>query len=282
MIPVRLIPFLLTPIVAQGYEEKPSFVDKPAAISEQQKNQGMDIDKLVDSIRSYLKLPELTLKEKKAVDEAEEFLLKYTNGKLNYGTIPRLIEGLELDPTVVSTVNKEGRRRGLISGMSLRRYPNNLFPGNKHRIQNEIRKKAVVEIEKGLEELGVDPKTISKTDNSPNHCYVTRAKLERFRDNMHIIRDIPTRLPPSKQVIFPEGFSVEDVRFIRSRTIGIPPNGVVVNGKNRPENISVTFTLPENAQDNTFLGMPVVDDLFEGIDTGASTCLRFISKVSNF
>ncbi len=226
---VRSTPFLLTPLFIFGQAKNlnsEEVKNKPSQNTSQ-------ASKLLDFSKDFFKLPKLTQEENKILDEMEDFLTKYTgNGKFNYGTIPRMIEGLKHD---YEAVHQEALSmpRGLIRGMPRRaamRYPDNRSGRVYGKIQGEIANQAYAGITHELSVFRVDPSTANEPDNAPITRFVNKRDLDRFTWNSYRLDDMSKKLlPENKKVIFPGGFSIEAAQFIRSRKIGIPPGGEIVD-----------------------------------------------------
>ena len=191
----------------------------------------LTLDSIFNSTKNLLqlpKLPELKEKEKKALNEIEDFLIKHTgNEKLSYGTIDRLITGLLHD---YKAVNNEGMYLRGFKGIAARRYPNNIFNFAHRKVKNEIVRRAYSELVDELNKLGIDPNTANLSDSAEITYLVTKEELEQLKQNSFILRKMSKRyLPPNKKIIFEEGISIEDIRFIKSRKLGIPPGGKIVD-----------------------------------------------------
>lgn len=242
---LRVLPFLLTPLFVEGgnvgikelkaEEQKP----RPLQKSEPPKTKGLQLDGLLKGVQSIFKLPELKEEEKKALNEMEDFLTKHTeNGKFNYGTINRVITGLQHD---YRAINAEGRRMRGFARIAARRYPNNLLRKAYYGVQQEVARRAYVEIERDLIYFGVDPSTANVPDNAPITRLVTRAEVERFRDNSYLIDAMSKRfLPPNKKIVFKDGITLEAIRFIKSRTLGLPPGAEIVDDLPKTPSIANT------------------------------------------
>lgn len=221
---VRYTPFLLTPLFVVGQAKNlnsQEVKDKPS-------QNAPKIKSLLDLSKGFFKLPKLTQEENKTLDEMEEFLIKYTgNGKFNYGSMPRMLEGLKYD---YKAVHEEAQSmRGLRRKAALR-YPNNLLGFVHRKVQREIGAKAYTEMTLELQFFRVDPNTASEVDNAPIKHFVTKDELDKFTRNSYLLDDMSKKyLPSSKKVIFPDGITIRAIQFIRSREIGIPPGGKIVD-----------------------------------------------------
>ena len=225
---LRTVPFLFAPIFAQAALNSSLDANPPKALSSEEPKK----DNLFTNVGNIFKLSALTPAENKALDELEDFLTKYTgNGKLNHGTINRLIEGLKHD---YETINEEAQKirgiKGMIGRKVARRYPNNIFQRNRFRIENEIVNKAYSEFFEKLSLNGTDPDTANNPDNSPIDNFVTKPVLEKLESNKSVLEEMEKRyLPPNKKIIFRDGISIEAIRFIRSRSFGLPPGAKLVD-----------------------------------------------------
>lgn len=232
---VRSTPLLLVPLFMLGQaksvdSEEPQNKPLPNA---QQASKPLDLPKGFFKLPD-LKLPKLTQEENRILDEMEDFLRRYTgNGKFNYGSIPRMIEGLKHD---YKAVHEEAQSMSGLRRRAALRYPNNRFGRVYGKIQGEIASRAYTEITHELRTFKVDPNTANKPDNAPITNFVTKGALDRFTWNSYRLDDMSKKyLPADQKVIFPDGISIEAIRFIRSREIGkelgIPPGGKIVARK---------------------------------------------------
>lgn len=219
---LRVIPFVLIPFVS-GCEQKSQLSQRPPAVRPLIQDQNLI---LADSF----KIPDLTPEESKALNEAEDFLKKYTgNGKFNYGTIPRLIEGLTQD---YDGIHEEARTRkglGLLQRNIAKNYPNNSIEYLNERVRKEVASRGSAEISQKLSEFGVDPSTANKPDDSPNVNLVTKEKLDKFDVNFRILSKMLRKsLPPDKRVILREGFNLDAAKSIQGKNPGLPPGAEIV------------------------------------------------------
>ncbi len=227
---LKTAPFLLVPFFVQhspngslnAQPSKPAMPSKPFSPK--------NLDNLFNDVTNLFKLPPLTDKEKKALDDMENFLTKYTgNGKLNFGTIDRLIEGLVHD---YDAIHEEGQKMRGPKRFFIRRYPNNLSNLVYNRIQNEVANRAYAELSTKLLNMGVDPNTALNRDNSPIAHYVTKRELDKLENNMPVFEAMEKKyLPPNKKLVFREGISIEAIRYVRSRSLGVPPGAKIVDRK---------------------------------------------------
>lgn len=233
MTTLRVLPYLLSPLLigsgSIGVKELKADEEKPRAKQnlEPPRPKGLQLDGLLKGVQGIFKLPQLKGEEKKALDEMEDFLTKHTgNGKFDYGTVNRVIIGLQHD---YRAIHQEGRHMRGFAGMAARRYPNNLFRKAYYGVQEEVARRAYIELDNDLRYFGVDPNTAKTPDNAPIRTMVTRAEVERFRDNSYLIDAMSKRfLPPNKKIVFKDGITLEAIRFIKSRTLGIPPGAEIV------------------------------------------------------
>lgn len=217
-------PFLLVPLFMFG-QTKSVDSEEPNNKPSQNVSQA---SKLLNFSKGFFKLPKLTQEENKILDEMEGFLTKYTgNGKLNYGTIPRIIEGLKCDYKAISEEAESVRGFRRIAAL---RYPNNISRLVYRKVQREIEDKAYIELVNKLRFFEIDPDTANERDDAPITNLVTKDALDRFEQNSYILDNMSKKyLPASKKVIFPKGITIEAIRFIRSRELGLPPGGEIVD-----------------------------------------------------
>ena len=204
MRPVRVVaPFVFIPaLFGCDYFSK---VNNPAPqLGEVVPNSPKSLSDLFNEAVEDVEFP-LTEEDKIMLDEIGSFLTTYTgNGKFNYGTIPRLLEGLKQD-------------YGLAWILASRIAPT--------KIVNE------------LEGFGVDIKTEDTPDNAPINNYVTKAELDKFRENTYkletrgekLLEKISDPKLKDKRIIFPEGISVEAIRHIREGSLKLPPGAILVD-----------------------------------------------------
>jgi len=216
---VKIIPFALLPLVVVGYKltNKADDLDNSVILASQKVSKGNTV---------ALKNP--TEEELKALDYMEAFLKKYTsNGKLNYGTIYRLQEGLKLD---YKTVNEEGKSMSGFKGMAARAYPNNLLKSTYYKVQKEIERRTRTEMSSDFTDFGVDPQTEEKVDDALIENYVTKPELLEYRKSSYIFkRIIEQDLPPGKKIAFKEGVSLDAIKFVRVGKKGLPPGVEMVD-----------------------------------------------------
>ena len=209
MRPLRVVPFLLAP----------AFVGS-------QNIQILNADE-VPVIKSSTET-ELAPEVKQALDEIEIFLQKYTgNGKFNYGSINRFVEGLKKD---YKAINEEGKDMTGVEGIAARNYPNNFFQWMNTMVEKEVEKRATTEVSSELAKFGVDPATAKNPDSALVTNYVTKAELNKLKDNIHIVMgSLNKSLPKDKKLVCKEGMTQEIVIFLREGQAGIPPGTELVD-----------------------------------------------------
>ena len=227
---LRIIPFALAPLFVQNVSTDSLNAQTPKPIPSKSSPKPLPSKNPGDLFNNLFKLPPLTDQENKALNELENFLTKYTgNGKLNFGTIDRLIQGLIHD---YDAVNQEGQGMRGLKGFAARRYPYNRSRIVYNKIQNEVANRAYAELSNKLFNMGIDPNTACNPDNAEIKHLVTRRELEKLETIMPVLEKLEKKyLPPNKKLVFRQGPSVEGVRFIRSRSIGIPPGAEIVDRK---------------------------------------------------
>lgn len=214
---LKILPFLLIPI--------------PVVLLNKCNNDP-DSEKLAVAstlnVKNTVAVNELTQEELKALEYLETFLKRYTsNGKLNYGTMYRLIEGLKRD---YKTVNKEGKNMSGLEGMAARAYPNNLLKSTYYKVQKEVDRRARIEMISDFKDFGVDPQTEEKVDDAPIENYVTKPELLEYRKSSYLFKAIIERdLPQGKKVIFKEGVNIDAIKFVKERKKGLPSGAEVVD-----------------------------------------------------
>jgi len=185
------------------------------------------ITRNIDAIEtpSTPRLRELTDVEKKALDEIEDFLTKYTgNGVYNYGSIDRFIVGVRQDVKGIhdfaEKMPKENAYQKLRRNAALA-YPDTLFKG---QVEDETEGTARGLMGEFLEKMGVDPKTAETPDDVTDiKTLVTSDLLFRVDRNIHTLkRIIEEDQFPGTTVTFKGGISLSTVSSARKRDTAVP------------------------------------------------------------
>ena len=186
------------------------------------------------------KLVKLTDEERNAAIRAKEFIKKYTDGKLHYGSVDNLMLGLTNDNNAIM---QKAREKGIIAGVLTRRHLNGrtIFPRIGNKIEGKIQDTAYEGILKILNGLGVDPSTANKPDRPPKHR-VTVTELIEFGENLKILQkkqeEILRILVPDAtvRVIFPQGFSVEALDQVIAEELALPEGAELIITENKKGN----------------------------------------------
>ncbi len=217
MKPLRVLPFLVIPAVPLLLSMHRSGVEtKPTAIQ------------LVSSTNTVRNLPPLTSEQNQTLDSMITFLETYTgNGKLNYGSIDRMAKGICED---IPAIHEEAETMPPgIKANAARNYPKNNFVTNA-LVKREITSRTRGEIIEDFEKFGVDPETENTPDDSPIENFVTKKELYKYRDDAARYKAIVEKdlgLKPGQQLVFREGVSIDDIKFVKERNIGFPPGAGV-------------------------------------------------------
>ena len=174
---------------------------------------------------------------KAAAGRAKTFLEKHTkDGRLNYGSINRMILGISYDKFGIL---KDAETESEDTRKLAQKYVDGKATWYEIMgVRAAIKIKTTNRMTESFERFRVDPDTKDEYDDTEidETNYVTAAALEQYEGDFPLIKaHLDTTVSPGKEVIFPRGFSSKDAEHVVLGKDGLPPGAKVVDRLNNKE-----------------------------------------------